>query len=152
MNTYLKNGNYYLIDASRGMWAGGTLPDDPKGAIWTVDAKNVSPENDNFNIFHVTSSNNTWNAKGAVSAHYNGGIAYEYFKNTFGRNSINGSGGTIISVINVSENDGSGMDNAFWNGKAMFYGNGAQSFKPLAGVWMLRDMKCHMVSYRLLQT
>lgn len=148
LNTYLKNGNYYLIDASRGMWAGGTLPDDPKGAIWTVDAKNVSPENDNFNIFHVTSSNNTWNAKGAVSAHYNGGIAYEYFKNTFGRNSINGSGGTIISVINVSENDGSGMDNAFWNGKAMFYGNGAQSFKPLAGGL---DVAGHEMSHGVIQ-
>ncbi|HEY3387107.1 MAG TPA: M4 family metallopeptidase, partial [Saprospiraceae bacterium] len=27
----------------------------------------------------------------------------------------------------------SALDNAFWNGKAMFYGNGASAFKPLAG-------------------
>lgn len=25
------------------------------------------------------------------------------------------------------------MDNAYWNGVAMFYGNGASAFKPLAG-------------------
>src|SRR5205085_423648 len=48
------------------------------------------------------------------------------------RNSINGQGGTIISVINVNQSPGVGMDNAFWNGKAMFYGNGNAAFTPLA--------------------
>lgn len=148
INTYLKSGTYYLIDASRPMWAGGNLPDDPKGAVWTVDAKNASPENSNFSIYHNTSSNNTWNVKGAVSAHYNGGIAYEYFKNTFNRNSINGSGGTIISVINVTESNGTSMDNAFWNGQAMFYGNGNQSFKPLAGGL---DVAGHEMSHGVIQ-
>ncbi|HHJ49494.1 MAG TPA: metalloprotease, partial [Phaeodactylibacter sp.] len=41
---------------------------------------------------------------------------------------INGQGGNVISLINVSETDGSGMDNAFWSGTAMFYGNGNQAF------------------------
>ncbi|MBC7450381.1 MAG: M4 family metallopeptidase, partial [Cytophagales bacterium] len=39
-----------------------------------------------------------------------------------------------ISFINVADpNDGSAMDNAFWNGKAMYYGNGNVMFTPLAG-------------------
>ena len=40
----------------------------------------------------------------------------------------------MLSLINVSDPDnGQPLDNAFWNGKAMFYGNGNVSFKPLAG-------------------
>lgn len=148
INTYLKSGSYYLIDASRPMFSGGTLPDDPKGAIWTIDAQNTSPQNNNFGVSHVASSNNTWNSKTAVSAHYNGGIAYEYFRTRFNRNSINGSGGTIISVINVTESDGSSMDNAFWNGSAMFYGNGNTGFKPLAGSL---DVAGHEMSHGVIQ-
>lgn len=33
----------------------------------------------------------------------------------------------------MSESNGSAMDNAYWNGQAMYYGNGDVAFKPLAG-------------------
>ena len=149
INTYQIGSNYYLIDGSRPMFAGpGGLPDDPKGAVWTIDAGNKSPENDNFGVNHISSSNNTWSSKTAVSAHYNGGIAYEYFRTRFNRNSINGSGGTVISIINVTESNGSGMDNAFWNGSAMFYGNGNTGFKPLAGSL---DVAGHEMSHGVIQ-
>jgi Zn-dependent metalloprotease len=131
INTYEKSGNTFMIDASRTMFNATTsnMPDDPIGAIWTVDAQNTYVKS----IVHVTSSSNSnWPSK-AVSAHYNAGIAYEYYKNTHARNSINGSGGTIISVINVTEQNGQGMDNAFWTGEMMCYGNGKDAFKPLAG-------------------
>lgn len=55
-----------------------------------------------------------------------------YYKSKFNRNSIDGVGGNVISIINVTESDGSSMENAFWNGQAMFYGNGGSTFKPLA--------------------
>ena len=82
---------------------------------------------------HVTSANNVWSEKSSVSAHANAGLAFDYFKNTHARNSINGSGGSIISVVNVSDDDGSSLANAYWNGQAMFYGNGGSTFDPLAG-------------------
>ena len=59
-------------------------------------------------------------------------ITYEYFKSKFGRNSINGPGGNIISLVNVADEDGASMENAFWNGQAVFYGNGGTRFKSLA--------------------
>ncbi|MFZ1336153.1 MAG: M4 family metallopeptidase [Saprospiraceae bacterium] len=149
LNTYLKSGNYYLIDASRPMFnSPNSIPNDPKGAIMTIDAGNKSPENNNFSANHVTSANNTWSSKVAVSAHYNGGIAYDYFRTRFNRNSINGSGGTIISIVNVTESNGSGMDNAFWNGSAMYYGNGNTGFKPLAGAL---DVAGHEMSHGVIQ-
>ena len=136
INTYLKGSSYFLIDASRPMFNGTTsiLPDEPVGGIMTIDMNNTF--GDNAAIKHVTSSDNIWNSdnlRKAVSAHYNAGIAYDYFEDKHLRTSMDGAGGTMISIINVTDEKGVGLDNAFWNGKAMFYGNGKASFRPLAG-------------------
>jgi bacillolysin len=151
LNTHAISNIYYLIDSKRTMYSAtkSKLPDDPVGAIWTLDAFNTSPEkNTTFNYDHVKSSDNKWSNKTAVSAHYNGGIAYDYFKKTHSRESINGTGGTIISLINISEANGSSMENAFWNGEAMFYGNGGTSFSPLArGL----DVAGHEMSHGVIQ-
>lgn len=128
---YQSGSTFYMINTTKSMFnaSGSTLPNDPKGAIWTIDAQNT----DGDNLFHVSSTNkDNWADASAVSAHYNGAIAFDYFKNVHGRNSINGLGGNIVSVVNVTR-EGAAMDNAYWNGSAMFYGNGKTSFYPLAG-------------------
>lgn len=127
INTYLENGTYYLLNIAESMFN----PSTEEGMIITLDANNTSTTDLDYR--YVTSANNTWNNKAAVSAHYNATRTYEYFLQTHGHNSINGQGGNIISFINVSEDDGSSMENAFWNGQAVFYGNGGEYFKPLAG-------------------
>ena len=134
LNTYQVGTKYYLLDGSRDIFAtpANKMPNDPSGVIWTIDAFNTSPEKENFNYDHITSTNNTWSNRIGVSAHYNGGKSFEYFRTTFGRKSINGLGGNIVSIINVADDDGSSMGNAFWNGQAMFYGNGDAAFQPLA--------------------
>jgi len=134
VNGYLVGSNFFMIDASRtGMYLANqsVIPNEPVGVIWTVDAQNGSPQQTNFEIVHVTNTNNNWKNL-EVSSHYNGGEAYEYFRQKFGRNSINGSGGNIISIINVTDENDNDMDNAFWNGAAIFYGNGDVAFQPLA--------------------
>ncbi len=136
LNIYENNGLYFLLDVSRAMFnaSRSTLPGDPVGAIWTIDAQNTAPQNDNFEAIQIISNNpDAWDDRSGVSAHHNAAIAYEYYLNTFGRNSINGEGGNIISLVNVADEDSTDMDNAFWNGIAMFYGNGKQAFtSPLA--------------------
>ncbi len=124
----------YMEDASQTMFNGASqMPDEPVGAIVTLDAKNTSPEvQQSFDFDFVTSNNTTFNNATAVSAHWNSIKSYQYFKDKFGRNSIDGNGGNIITFINVSESDGSSMENAFWNGAAMWYGNGGSTFKKLA--------------------
>lgn len=150
INTYQVGNNFFLIDASRDMFSTqSSLPNDPDGVIWTIDAFNTSPAKSNFKYDHVTSSNNTWvNSPGGVSSHYNGGKAFEYFRIVHNRNSIDGSKGNIISFINVADEDGSTMGNAFWNGAAMFYGNGDGAFFPLArGL----DVAGHEMSHGVIQ-
>lgn len=130
VNSYQIGNTYYMIDATKSMWPGTTLssPNNPRGAIWTINANNTEAES----ITQISSGSNTWSDRSSVSAHANAGLAFDYFKNTHSRNSLNGSGGTIISVVNVQDENGA-MDNAYWNGQAMFYGNGNFAFKPLAG-------------------
>ncbi len=129
IHSYLSKGSYYLIDATRTMFNAGAsqFPNATVGTIWTIDARNT----DLSDFYNVSSSNNTWSDKSSVSAHTNSATTYEYYRNTHNRNSIDGQGGTIISVIHVTQG-GSGMDNAYWNGKLMAYGDGKSLFNPLA--------------------
>jgi bacillolysin len=129
-------GAIVMEDASKPMFnaQASKMPDEPVGAIVTLDALNTSPEKQStFNYNFITSSSLTFNNRAGVSAHYNSIKSHDYFRTKFSRNSIDGSGGNIISFVNVSEGDGSSMENAFWNGDAMWYGNGGQVFTPLAG-------------------
>lgn len=147
VNSYQIADTFYLLDGSRAMWK-GLSPDGEtfNGGIFTADALNSNT--DNFDTENVVSLNNSWGSRASVSAHYNAGIAYEYFRSTFGRNSINGSGGNIVSFINVADEDGGGLDNAFWNGQFMFYGNGRQAFSSLAGAL---DVAGHEMSHGVIQ-
>ncbi|MFN8436592.1 MAG: M4 family metallopeptidase [Cytophagales bacterium] len=126
VNSYNNGTTYELANITKSMYSAST----GNGAIITYDAKNTYGSAIKAN--KITSTTNTWSAT-AVSAHFNASTAYDYFKNVHSRNSIDNKGGSIYSFINVLEEDGSSMDNAYWNGKAMFYGNGNVAFKPLAG-------------------
>lgn len=140
INTYLENGVYYFIDADESMFNAKTN----EGMIRTLDAQNTTGDT----FVDVTSTDNKWNNPTAVSAHYNAKQAYLYYKNTFNRNSVNGSGGSLISFINVTNADGSGMDNAYWNTKFMMYGNGNVDFKPTpAGL----DVAAHEMTHGVTQ-
>lgn len=151
INTYCKSNTFFLIDASQTMYnnAQSSMPDDPVGTIWTLDAQNTSPQNANFALAHVTSGTNSWNSPRAVSAHYHAEKAFDYYKSTFNRESINGQGGNIISLINVVESNNAQMDNAFWNGYAMFYGNGNQAF--VAPLCKALDVTGHELSHGVVQ-
>lgn len=153
VHSYDLNGTYLMIDASRPMFNSSVDfdPTDPKGTIWTLDAEDQTPiENDSFSVAQVlNNSPSNWDDPAAVSAHYNAGEAYEYFRTTFGRNSINGRGGTIVSIINVTDEDSTSLENAFWSGSAMFYGNGGDALRPLA---RSLDVAGHEMSHGVVQT
>ena len=131
-----QNGGQFLLeDASKSIFnpSSSNMPNDPVGVIVTLDGFNTSPENQNFNADFVVSNSATFtNKKAAISAHYNSIKSFDYFKSKFNRKSIDDEGGNVIGIVNVSEANGTSMENAFWNGQAMFYGNGGSTFKPLA--------------------
>ena len=146
VNVYQVGAPYYMIDATRQMWQ-VSQPDilyAPKGALWTKDARNTYLDS----LYNISSSDNTWNDPTSVSAHYNVGKTFEYYYSTFGRNAIDDSGSTIISVIHVTDSSGQSMDNAYWNGKFISYGDGNTAFKPLAGAL---DVAAHEMTHGVIQ-
>jgi bacillolysin len=148
LNIYFVGTKYYLIDASKSMFNAGasTFPDNPAGAIRTVSAGNT----DLTSIFDVTANVNTgWVDPSSVSAHYNAGICYDYYQNTFGRKGLDGNGTTMLSVVNVTAG-GFAMDNAYWNGQLMAYGNGKTLFNmPLAAAL---DVTGHEMTHGVIQS
>lgn len=157
INIYECSGAFFLADAARTMFHGNESDctnDDLliHGVIITWDALGTTPaapRSFQYN-YSIATTKDGWNDPRAISAHYNGGRAYEYFKEVHGRESINGDRGNIESFYNVVEDNGQQMDNAFWTGAAIFYGNGNQAFRtPLsAGL----DVAGHEMSHGVIQT
>ncbi|MFI0736862.1 M4 family metallopeptidase [Streptomyces sp. NPDC021100] len=68
---------------------------------------------------------------GAVDAHWAAGKVYDYYRTVHGRNSLNGRGMAIKSLVGVSY-WGLPYVNAFWDGTKMVYGNGDAEYRPLS--------------------
>lgn len=143
-------GTHYLIDGSKPMFnTSSRIPSNPIGVLRTIDAFNTSPEvRTKFNYDDVKSNATTFSSRAGVSAHYNASLTYDYFRSRFGRNSIDGVGGNILSFVNVSEDDGKSMENAYWNGAGIFYGNGGTLFLPLARAL---DVAGHEISHGVIE-
>ncbi|WP_186579888.1 M4 family metallopeptidase [Aquibacillus kalidii] len=119
LNTYSSGGQFYLYDTTKPM----------NGVIETYTANNRTQLPGNY----VTDNDNVFNASAqaaAVDAHYNAGITYDYYYNTFGRNSYDDNGSSLVSTVHYGQD----YNNAFWNGSQMVYGDGdGTTFSPLSG-------------------
>ncbi len=131
--SYQISGTYYMIDTAEPMYdaSHSQVPDNALGAIITLDLKSTDLSAQS-QFYYVTSASNSWTDPSSVSAEYNAVVTYNYYRSVFGRNSIDDSGMTIYSLVHVTS-DGQSMENAYWNGGLMAYGDGGQVFKPLAG-------------------
>ena len=123
LHTVEKDGRFYLVDASRE----GFDPETWDGALITLDAGNTDLED----ISWITSPGNVFTDSVAVSAHDNMARVYDYFLENHGRAGIVGDGTTILSVVHVTE-DGEPMDNSFWNGWVLAFGDGGDAPDPKA--------------------
>ncbi len=129
---YEEQGAYYMLSDINEL-AGGSvnLPNDPTGGLLTLDLQN-NDDTEYSDYYFVTSNSATqWSSRSAVSASCNLATTYHYYKNVHGRRAIDNKASTIITVVNVTE-DGAAMDNAYWNGRGIYWGNGKTYFKPLA--------------------
>uniref|UniRef100_A0A7V2B1F5 PKD domain-containing protein n=1 Tax=Rhodothermus marinus TaxID=29549 RepID=A0A7V2B1F5_RHOMR len=125
------SGYYMIWDLPSLDLSASRLPREPKGGAVVLNAQNQDLSS-NTNLTQVSSPNNTWTDPVAVSAHWNHYLAFTFFRTHFNRNAIDGQGGTLLSVVHVTDR-GQPMDNAFWNGRVMAYGDGNRDFLPLAG-------------------
>ncbi len=124
--------------------------------IGTFDMRNTTAS-----TYRFTDTDNVWNSatqKAGVDAHWGAAATYDFFKNTYNRNGIDGNGGPakyaaatssttglISSVVHYS----TGYNNAFWNGSYMTYGDGdGTTFKPLVSVDVAAHEMTHGITER----
>ncbi|MBR7797115.1 peptidase M4 family protein [Virgibacillus salarius] len=120
------NGMYRLFDITRG--DGVVTYDHTTGT--NVD---------------ITSLNKMFRDGSAVDAHANAQKTYDYYLDTFNRNSVDDNGQILISAVHVGHN----WNNASWNGRQMSYGDGdGIRFHPLAGGL---DVAAHEMSHGVVQ-
>jgi Zn-dependent metalloprotease len=120
INIYLSSGKYQLKDTSKA---------SSKSQILTYTANNKQTEPGTL-ITNTTSTFNTETLKAAVSAHYYGGVVYDFYKNLFGRTSLDNKGMNLTSTVHYANK----YNNAFWDGSQMVYGDGdGTTFTYLSG-------------------
>ena len=138
------DGLFYLINGSRE----GFDPEhfdlnDPKGALLTFDARYTDIEE----LAPITSPDNTFADSVAVSAHANMERVFDYFLENHDRRGIADDGSEMISVVHVTE-DGKSMENAYWNGVFIAYGDGGETFGPLASAL---DVAAHEMTHGIIE-
>lgn len=137
IETTLSGGNYILRETTRG------------NGIETYDM-NLGT---NYNsAVDFTDNDNNWTTAehsanfddAALDAHWGAEMTYDYFQQTFNRNSYDDNGAKIKSYVhfNLVQYGYPDNDNAFWNGSVMTYGDGT-SFDPLTSL----DIAAHEIGH-----
>ena len=78
-------------------------------------------------------------------AHDNAGFTYDFYFSKFGRDSYNGTGGTLTSSVHYSKN----YVNAYWDGTQMVYGDGDNS---QSGPLTVLDVVGHELTHAVTDT
>ncbi len=113
-------GNYRLREAARGQ------------GIQTWNCHN-STNTGGATDFTNTSATWTSTANGdnaAYDAHWGAEETYDYYSLMHGRNGLDNAGILMVSYVHYD----SGLDNAFWDGTSMQYGDGNTMFNPLVSI------------------
>ncbi|MFI8828943.1 M4 family metallopeptidase [Streptomyces sp. NPDC053431] len=125
-------GTYLLADPSRMRATSKSLL-----GTWDARGKSVSETSGTWpsGITMFSSPNTAFGAaateSGAVDAHWNAGQVYDFYKKNLGRDSLDGNGGAVNSLVGVTYH-GLPYANAFWDGTKMVYGIGDSEFKPMS--------------------
>ncbi|QGQ99602.1 hypothetical protein EHS13_34440 [Paenibacillus psychroresistens] len=112
------NGSYNLQDKTKPMYQ--NINNLETGVIATYDIQKQFEGPVWSNSVFFTDSD-------AVDAHYNAGLVYDYYRDKLNRNSIDDNGMDILSYVNVGA-----IDNAYWDGYEMLYGDGSTTFSCLS--------------------
>ncbi len=127
LQTYQIGVQYKMIDATHPMYVPpvGNL----QGVVVTYwNYYKLGPivtDGNNDNVF-----SDNMDFRTAVSAHYFTQLTYDYYKNTFSRNSLDNAGMSIIANVH----DSAYINNAYWNGTTINFGDGdGVNYLPFSG-------------------
>lgn len=143
---------YTTVDYTRGQ---GIVTVDAYGedgfdAQGNLDVGNFLDQNNNWTRAEWK---NQYNDDVALDVHWGMQQVFDYWKNVRGRNSYDGQGAPIYNFVHYSDEvDKQGnhipIDNAFWNGSFMGYGDGNTKFKQVVAL----DVVAHEMAHAVCQT
>ena len=118
---YEDNGLYTMMDLTKPMYdAASSTPVQPVyGGLVVLDIVNQDDDPDAPRYYVESLDKNNWPAN-AVSMIWAMDRIYDYYLTIHGRNSIDGQGMTMYSIINLGQD----YNNAYWNGHYIHFGNG----------------------------
>ena len=116
-------GSYRLRESGRGQ------------GIQTFDCQNTTNQ---ANAVDFTNATTNWTSTAggddaARDAHWGAEGTYDYYMNVWGRDGLDNNGMLMLSYVHYD----SGLDNAYWDGSSMSYGDGSQQpggFNPLVAL------------------
>ncbi len=128
-------GGYRLRETGRG------------NGIRTYNAlQSTNPSNTDF--VNATTDWNNVNAdkdQYATDAHFASEATYDFYQNFFGRNSLDDNGLILAAYVHYDQD----MDNAFWDGGAMNYGDGSATYNTRP--YCTLDIGGHEITHGLTQ-
>ncbi len=133
LDLWQDGGTYYTVDTSKVMFdPTSTPPNNGRGVIAIYDGANKKVEDTQFSSGLVKSASSTsgW-LPDAVGSAWGLGATYDYYQAHFKRNSLDGQGGKISSIIRYDLN----LANAFYinQTKTMVFGDSETKFIEVTG-------------------
>ena len=118
LNLWKAGASFLAKDTTKPMYNAGT----GDGVIQIYNNNNTGPSG----TFAPAGSSSqfSFSDPDAASALYCLGKTYDFFSSEFSRNSYDNEGASMIAVVRYAETPGVPMQNAFWNGVFMGFGNG----------------------------
>ncbi len=133
LNLWQDGGTYYTVDTSKAMFDPTSAPpNNGRGVIGIYDGGNKVVEDTQFSsgIVKSTSPTSGW-LPDAVGSAWGLAVTYDYFQDRFKRNSLDGQGGKISSIVRYDVN----LANAFYihQTKTMVFGDSQTKFVEVTG-------------------
>lgn len=125
VGAYNDGTGIFLVNTSKPMYPGQLDVSNLAGTIYVLDAKHqnqpqgVASDPNGDGIFNDDSDTV---ASGAVAFQLS--RTYDWLLQTFNRNSFDGNGTAMRSFSNFRTDPSRGLDNAFWNGRELIFGDG----------------------------
>lgn len=133
LSLWEEQGTYYMVDCSKPMFDPFSQPPfNGRGVILVFDGANMQVRDPLFSagLMQSRSANSGWEGD-AVGAAFGLSQTYDYYLDRFGRNSLDGQGGTIRAIVRYGQE----VRNAFWFGgtRTMVFGAGYTREIDIAG-------------------
>ena len=135
LNLFEENGQYSMVNTSKSMYDAATK----EGVILVYDLANQERKSGKPQLIQSNNPNAGF-LPDAVSAASNLSETYDYYLERHQRNSLNGKGGNMVCIVRLQR----GFKNAYWDGTAMYFGDGLPFAASL-------DVVAHELSHGVIQ-